>query len=108
MAVPVLPGKTEATRNMYKVLKKEKWNEFVKLEKKTGTEREQNFLQSTPMGDMLISYIESKDMKKTFEAFAVSKDPFDVWFKEELRKITGIDFTKPSGPLPELMVAYDK
>jgi hypothetical protein len=93
---------------MYKVLKKEKWNEFVKLEKKTGTERERNFLQSTPMGDMLIIYLESKDMKKTFETFAVSKDPFNVWFKEELRKITGIDFSKPSGPLPELMVAFGK
>jgi hypothetical protein len=108
LAVPVLPGKTEALQNMYKVLKKEKWNDFVKSEKKTGTEKERNFLQSTPMGDIVIIYLESKDMKKTFESFAASKDSFDVWLKEEFKKITGIDFNRPSGPLPELMVTYDK
>lgn len=82
---PVLPGKTEALRNMYKVLKKEKWNEFVKSEKRTGTEKERNFLQNTPMGDMVIVRLESKELKKTFEAFAASKDPFDIWLKEELK-----------------------
>lgn len=72
------------------------------------TNKERDFLQSTPMGDMVVIYLESKDMNKTFSEFAASKDPFDVWFKEELKKITGVDLNQPSGPLPGLMLTYDK
>jgi hypothetical protein len=80
----------------------------VKCEKKSGVDKELDFLQSTPMGDMVILYFESKDIKKVFETFATSKDPFDLRMKEELKKITDIDFNQPSGPLPELMLTYKK
>jgi hypothetical protein len=108
LVLPVLPGKTEALRNFFKVVKKEKWNEFGKSQKRSGTDKERDFLLSTPMGDMVIVYLESKDMNKTFGEFAASKDPFDVWFKGELKNLTGVDLNQPSGPLPELMLTYDK
>jgi hypothetical protein len=42
--------------------------------KKNLEEKERDFLQVTPMGDMLLIYLESKDNQKTFRVFAESKD----------------------------------
>ncbi len=86
MAVPILASKTEAVKAMFKTLKNEKWKEYDKSQKRAGIERERDFLQMTPMGGMVLMYIESKDIQKVFMTFAVSKDPFDVWVKEKSRK----------------------
>ncbi len=108
LALPVLPGKTEAVRKLFKMLKNEKRKEYDKSQKKAGVLRERDFLQSTPMGDMLIFYLESRDFNKAFTEFAMSKDSFDVWMKGEIKSFTGVDFSQPpSGPLPELLMSYD-
>ncbi len=108
LALPVLPGKTEAVRKLFKMLKNEKRKEYDKSQKKAGVLRERDFLQSTPMGDMLIFYLESRDLNKAFTEFAMSKDSFDVWMKGEIKSFTGVDFSQPpSGPLPELLMSYD-
>jgi hypothetical protein len=109
LALPILPGKTEAAKAMFKTIKDEKWKEYDRVQKKSGIEKERDFLQMTPMGDMLLVYFESKDVQKTFMAFSASKDPFDIWYIEEMKKNTGIDFSQPSSePLPELLISYDK
>lgn len=109
MAVPILPGKTESLKAMFKTVKEEKWKDYERVQKKSGIEKERDFLQMTPMGDMLLIYMESKDIQKTFASFLTSKDPFDIWYIEEIKKNTGVDFSQPSsGPLPELLVSYDK
>ena len=109
MALPILSGKTEAVKAMFKTIKDEKWKDYQRVQKNAGVEKERDFLQITPMGDMLLLYIESKDIQKTFMTFSASKDPFDLWFVEEMKKNTGVDFSQPmSGPLPELLISYDK
>jgi hypothetical protein len=53
--------------------------------------------------------MESKDINKTFEVFAASTDPIDVWIKAEVKKCTDVDFNEPGeGSLPELLLSYDK
>jgi hypothetical protein len=109
MALPILTGKTESVKAMFKTVKDEKWKEYERVQKKSGIEKERDFLQTTPMGDMLLIYVESKDIQKTFMSFSASKDPFDLWYIEEIKKNTGVDFSQPpSGPLPELLISYDK
>lgn len=109
LGIQILPGKTEAIRKMYYTIKAEKWKEYMASQKKSGVEKERDFLQATPRGDIILVYIESKDIKKTFEVFAASKDPIDVWIKGELKKYTDVDFNQPGkGSLPELLLSYDK
>jgi hypothetical protein len=108
MAMPVLPGKTEAARKIFLTVKNEKWEDYDHSQRKSGISRERDFLQSTPMGDMIIIYLESSDLNKAFSEFGASTDPFDVWMKEELKNVSGIDFSQPmSGPMPELLSSYD-
>jgi hypothetical protein len=52
-----------------------RWNR-----KRTG------FSADNPMGDMLLVYMESKDIQKTFMSFASSKDPLDLWFMRNEEK----------------------
>jgi hypothetical protein len=99
LAVPILTGKSDSVRAMFKTVREERMKDYDRAQKNAGIEKEQDFLQVTPMGDMLLLYIESKDIQKTFMAIASSKDPFDLWFKEEMKKNTGVDFSQPmQGP----------
>ena len=90
------------------IMKEEKWKEYESAQRKSGVEKERGFLQTTSIGDMLLIYIESKDIQKTFMSFSESKDSFDIWFTEEIKKNTGVDFTRAILPLPEMLVSYDK
>jgi hypothetical protein len=107
MAMPILPGKTEALKAMFREIKEQKWAEYQRVQIKQGIEKERDFLQETPTGDFFLIYIESEDIQKTFDAFTTSKDPFDLWYIEELKKSTGVDFSKPSSePLPQMLISY--
>ena len=109
MALPILPGKTDAVKAFFKTVKDEKWKDYERVQKNAGIEKEQDFLQVTPMGDMLLIFLESKDIQKTFMTIAASKDPFDLWYMEEMKKNTGVDFSQPpAGPMPEMLISYHK
>jgi hypothetical protein len=109
MALPILPGKTESVKEMFKIIKTKKWKDYDRVQKNSGIEKERDFLQMSPVGELLLIYIESKDFQKTFATFTASKDPFDLWYMEEIKKNTGVDFSQPmSSPLPEQLISYDK
>lgn len=108
LCIPILPGKSEDVKAMFKIVKDLKWKEYERAHKKSGIEKERGFLQTTSMGDVLLMYIESKDIQKTFMSLSESKDPFDIWFTEGIKKNTGVDFNRAILPLPEQLVSYDK
>jgi hypothetical protein len=110
MALPILPGKMDSVKAMFKTMRDEKWKDNERLNKSAGVEKEQDFVQTTPMGDMLYMYIESKDIQKTLAALTASKDdPYVLWFAEELKKNTGIDISKPPTVAPpENVLSYHR
>ncbi len=107
LAYPILPGKREAVKALAKTVSGPKSKEFHDMEKRYKTDKETWFLQPSPQGDMVIYYSEGKDLSKSFSDWAASKNLFDVWFKQELKELTGIDFNNPpEGPLPEQIFKY--
>jgi len=104
-AFPVLPGKSDAGREFAKTCMGSKRAEFSEALKRQGTSNESWFLQSTPQGDMVLVYFETEDVQKTFEILAKSKGPFEVWFKQQVKSVTGVDLEQPSNePPPEEIV----
>jgi hypothetical protein len=80
-------------------------SEYSQALKSEGTNRESWFLQMTPQGDLLIVYFEADDVNRASEVLAKAKDPFHVWFKEQVKLMTGIDLEQPSeGPPAEEIV----
>ncbi len=109
MAMPILPGKIQEAKKYFENLKAEKWQEFCRSEERAGILKERDFLQVTPNGDLILMYLEAKNISNAFETFAASQDPFDVYVKGEVKKLTGVDLNKPSTePTPKLLLAYDK
>ena len=55
--------------------------------------RESWFMQPTPQGDLVIVYLEASDPMEVFAELAVSKGAFEVWFRAQVRELTGMDLT---------------
>jgi len=104
-AFPLLPGKTETGKEFAKACMGPRRAEFAEALKKRAVMKESWFLQKTPQGDMLIVHFEAENLEKTFETIATSKDPFMVWFKQQIKSVTGVDLEQPSDePPPEEIV----
>ena len=102
MALPLLPGKTEAWQHWVQEMAGARLSEFQASRKRLGIFREASFLQQTPMGDMALLYIEAEDIAHAFQGLATSQEPFDVLFRQRTQEFFGFDLTQPPpGPLPE-------
>jgi hypothetical protein len=99
---PLTPGETERARAF--VADAYHRDDFTASRRRLNVSEELITLHSTPQGDLVGIYIEGDDPVKGNEGFAASKDPFDLWFKEQLTKIfpSSIDFSKPVEGVEEI------
>jgi hypothetical protein len=106
-ALSLIAGRTEDARAFMRELDGGRAAEFDKSERRIGITKESWFLQHTPQDDLLIGYMESPDFAKALRLFAESRDAFDIWFKERMAHVTGIDLNDPpQGPLSEQLSSY--
>jgi hypothetical protein len=107
MAFPILPGKTEQWKHFCQEMAGPRRSEYEASHKRLGWTREVAYLQQTPQGDMAVLYIEAQDIQRVFEGLGMSQEPFDVWAREQLKEIHGVDLSQPlSGPLPEAFIDW--
>lgn len=59
--------------------------------RRRGIDKELWYLAATPLGELLIAYIECADYARAARLLARSRDAFDLWLKAGLRDATGID-----------------
>lgn len=104
--VPLLPGKADAARAFAEALSGPRRAELDDAQ--TTVTKESWFLQETPHGDFMIVYYVSPDPKKVHQALAVSEEPFDVWFREQILDLTGIDISTPFPGLPEQILSWSR
>ena len=106
-AFPVLPGKSEQARAFAKEVMGPRRREFDESQARFGATKESWTLQSTPDGDFVLVYFEAPDIEKGFATLGESKEPFDVWFRQQVQEINGVDLAgPPEGPLPELVLDW--
>jgi hypothetical protein len=81
--------------------------EFEASNQRKGITRQVVCLQQTSQGDLVIVYFEAPDIPRVFEGLASSQEPYDVWFREQVKDIHGVDFSRPlPGPLPEVYIDW--
>jgi hypothetical protein len=106
-AFPILPGKTEQWKHGSQQMVGPRRSEFEASLQRQGVTREVVSFQQTPQGDLAIVYFEAPDIPRVFEVIGSSQEPFDVWFREQVKDIQGIDFSQPlPGPLPEVFIDW--
>jgi hypothetical protein len=100
VAFPLLPGKAEEARRFGEETEG-RLSEYGDSCRRIGETRESWYPQTSPEGDMVILYMEAEDPARAFREFAASNAPVDVWAKERVQALTGMDMNQPPGPLPE-------
>ncbi len=107
VAFPTLPGKTAEWRTWMEDLNGARRQEFADSRRRAGV-HERTFLQSTPMGDLVIVTLEGDDPGRAFGQMLGATDAFTSWFLEQAKAIHGVDLTAPlTGSPSELVVDSD-
>jgi hypothetical protein len=102
--VPVPEGKVEHFRRFAREALKDRGAHHQTSRQHHGYTKEKVWLHRTPAGDMLVVYLEGK-LPEANETFWKSKEPHDVWMKEEILSHLNIDLEK--GPPPEGELIFD-
>jgi len=108
VAFPILPGKTAEWRTWMEELKGPRHEEFVASRQRAGV-HERTFLQSTPMGDLVIVTLEGDDPERSFGEMMSATDAFTTWFLEQAQAIHGLDPSAVAAGSPsQLVVETDR
>lgn len=103
-AAPILPGKTEADRvAMAACAHGERKSAHEASRTRHGISREAVWIQQTPGGDVAVVYMEADDLQAAFQGLGSSEDAHDVWFREFLREVHGIDLAQGFPPLEQTL-----
>lgn len=102
-AAPVLAGTTDKYRAFTEALVTSRRTEAEAARRAAGLDREQVFLQPTPMGDVAIIVWETNDFEKVAKHFATDTSDFGAWFRSSLETFHGFDISKDEMPAPVLV-----
>jgi hypothetical protein len=104
-AFPILPGKDQAGREFAAACVGDRRKGFEAQHARSGLTRETWALQETPMGSFMLVWFEAPDVEKSFTDLATSDDEFTIWFRGQVKDLTGVDLgAPPEGPPPEILV----
>ena len=106
-AAPIAPGKTQIDReNIASCASGERQAEYRASRERAGIRREAVWIQSTPGGDVGVILIEAPDIQAAMGTLATSDDPFDSWFRENVKEVHGMDLTEGFAP-PEQILDFN-
>lgn len=107
VALPIKPGQTDAARAFAAECIGPRYTEYDASEQRIGLQAENWYLQHTPAGDTFVIHIEGPNPGASIAAFVASQDPFDVWFKQRMLALTGVDFNSvPPDAIAETLAEY--
>jgi len=101
---PMRPGKSDTDRaHMASCDHGDRHDEYVASRRRAGITREAAWLQSTPMGDVAVVYMEADDVEAAFKTLGTSDDAFDQWFRDNVRDVHGISLEDGFVPPEQLL-----
>jgi hypothetical protein len=106
LVVPVIPGKEDDVRAFYEEVEARK-EEYDESEQRLGITKEVAWLAPVEGGSATVIYIESDDFEQAFSKFVQSQEGFDLWFKQRVLDVSGLDLNNPPEmALPEVLSVY--
>ena len=80
---------------------------FGRSQRRAGISKEYWFLHDTPAGKLVVFYVEADDVAEALQAFVASREPEDLWLKDQVRKLTGVDIAHvPAARFPRILLQY--
>ncbi|HQR81162.1 MAG TPA: hypothetical protein PLT68_13185 [Actinomycetota bacterium] len=103
VAFPIAPGQSENWHAWMDELAGTRWGEFAASRRAAGV-RERTFLQSTPMGELVIVTLEGDDPMASFARMVSADDEFTRWFVARANQAHGMDLSEPMPEAPSSLV----
>ena len=106
LTFPILTGKVEAWRRFCQELSGSRRLSYEASRQRMGITRERLALVETTFGATAVTTLEAPDVDRALGQIIASEIPFDVWYRERLQKLHGINlagyeqFAQPA-PLPD-------
>jgi hypothetical protein len=105
---PIVPGKTDEWRAWIAELNGPRREEFEASRRSVGV-HERTYLQSSPMGDLVIVTIEGDNPGRSFGQMLNTDDEFMKWFIAKASEFHGFDVSQlPAGDPSELVLDTDR
>ena len=107
IALPLLPGKTEAFKEFAAALEGDKKPEYEAALKRFGGLKERAYFDTAVGGNTVVYIIKGKPtiVNDVLKGIGASSEPFDRWFTEQMRNLHGVDLTTPD-PLSDAKLIY--
>jgi len=103
IALPCLPGGGQKLRELAAICGGSRRAEFEDFHSRVGLTGERWFIQQTPQGELCLITLEG-DPGGAIGKLGASDHPFDVWFRNSVKEVHGVDFSQPMpGPPPDLV-----
>jgi len=106
LTFPILSGKVESWRRFCQELSGSRRQPYEASRQRMGITRERLTLVETTYGAMAITTLEAPDVNRALGQIIASEIPFDVWYRERLQKLHGINlagyeqYSQPT-PIPD-------
>lgn len=100
----VVPGKLEAWREMMSQCHAGN-PDYVDSRQRLGITREQAFLHGNEGEEFVIYYLEAENLEEAMIGLGVSLDPFDHWFRLQMKEIHDVILADPP-PWPEQVLDF--
>jgi len=102
---PILEGQVDNWKQWTAEIAGARKDDFTDLNRRHGLTRHAAWLTETPDGQAVIAYHEGPGSDDFLQKIAASDHPVDLWFRDKIKAIHGLDLTQPPpGPLPELYI----
>lgn len=93
LTFPILSGKVEAWRRFCQELSGSRRKMYEASRLRMGITRERFALVETHFGATAVTTLEAQDVAQALKQLIASRQPFDVWYREQLLKLHGINLT---------------
>ena len=91
LTFPILAGKVEAWRRFCQELAGSRRNLYEASRQRLGITRERLALVDTAFGATAVTTLEAPNVAQALGQIIASVLPFDLWYREQLREMHGID-----------------
>jgi hypothetical protein len=93
LTFPILDGKVEAWRRFCQELCDFRRKQYEASRQRLGITRERLALVETTFGATAVTTLEAPDVAQAFGQIIASDLPFDVWYREKLQELHGVNLT---------------
>ncbi len=93
LTFPILAGKVEAWRRFCQELSGSRQIMYEASRQRIGITRERLALVETAFGSTAVTTLEAQDLGQALGQIIDSKLPFDIWYRERLQELHGVNLT---------------